>query len=247
MFLVWIALGIVSGIGSGLFGIGGGTIILPTLMLMGYDIQYAIGISMVQMIFASFVGSYINYKKGLIPLRNGIILGFGGMIGSSLSGPIVQFLGSLWLNIAFLCCTFISFYKYFFTQPKHTSTARVSQPTQLLILWLAGILTGMFSSSLGIGGGLILVPILGYFLGLDSKKAVPLSLFFIALSSISGALSLYHSGFVHLQTGIIIGLCSAIGVLLGLTIASRITSKTHKTLLLFVYLFAIISTSFKLF
>ena len=73
-------LGFFSGISSSLFGIGGGTIIVPALLLMGYDMPCAVGISIWQMIFASFFGSYLNYRKNLIDLKNGITLGMGGLI-----------------------------------------------------------------------------------------------------------------------------------------------------------------------
>lgn len=61
--LSYALIGIVSGITSGLFGIGGGMIIVPFMLSLGMSSHHAVGISVIQMILASVFGSYINYKK----------------------------------------------------------------------------------------------------------------------------------------------------------------------------------------
>lgn len=58
----------------------------PSLIYLGYDIKIAIGISVMQMIFSSIFGSYINYKAGVLQLNSGIFLGFGALFGAALSG-----------------------------------------------------------------------------------------------------------------------------------------------------------------
>ncbi|MDX1296432.1 MAG: TSUP family transporter, partial [Sulfurimonadaceae bacterium] len=62
-------IGIGVGVLSGFFGIGGGTILVPALLLMGFDMKTAIGISIVQMVFASVYGSYLNSKKGTLDIK----------------------------------------------------------------------------------------------------------------------------------------------------------------------------------
>ena len=57
-------LGLFVGSLSGFFGIGGGTILVPILLFMSYDIKTAIGISVVQMVFSSLYGSFLNFRKG---------------------------------------------------------------------------------------------------------------------------------------------------------------------------------------
>ena len=53
---VLLGLGLLSGIFAGFFGIGGGTLIVPAMMLLGLDIKTAIGISVMQMMFSSLWG-----------------------------------------------------------------------------------------------------------------------------------------------------------------------------------------------
>mgnify|MGYP000209288248 CR=1 FL=1 len=55
--------GIFVGFLSGFFGIGGGTILIPILLYIGYDIKSAVGVSTMQMVFSSLYGSYLNNKN----------------------------------------------------------------------------------------------------------------------------------------------------------------------------------------
>ena len=84
--LPYALIGIVSGITSGLFGIGGGMVIVPFALAFGISSHHAIAMSVVQMIFSSVFGSYLNYKKKNLNLKDGLFVGFGGLIGASFSG-----------------------------------------------------------------------------------------------------------------------------------------------------------------
>jgi uncharacterized membrane protein YfcA len=81
MELSLILVGILVGTLSGFFGIGGGMVLVPILMLLGIDIKEAISISIVQMVFSSIYGSYLNHRKGSLILGEGIWVGIGGFFG----------------------------------------------------------------------------------------------------------------------------------------------------------------------
>lgn len=74
--LPYALIGIVSGITSGLFGIGGGMVIVPFALAFGISSHHAIAMSVVQMIFSSVFGSYLNYKKKNLNLKDGLFVGF---------------------------------------------------------------------------------------------------------------------------------------------------------------------------
>ena len=84
--MILVVIGVCVGFISGFFGIGGGTVVVPTMLAFGYDIKIAIGISILQMLFSAIFGSYINYKNGKLVINNGIFVGFGGLFGAGLSG-----------------------------------------------------------------------------------------------------------------------------------------------------------------
>lgn len=249
--LGFVALGLLSGVAAGFFGIGGGIIIVPCMLLVGFPIQHAIGISIVQMVFASVFGSLLNYKKGLLDLREGIFIGIGGIFGASLSGVVLHFFSELFLSLAFLLLTIISLYRFATKSKVAPSANLITNPyKKRAILVLAGAFTGIFAISLGIGGGLLIAPILGYYLGYDSKKVVPLSLFFVVFSSVAGSISLHQMDIVDsrlFSAAVLIGLASIIGVSLGIKLIAKASANTHRVALLWIYCFAIIATSIKIF
>ncbi len=246
----FIAVGLISGIAAGFFGIGGGIIIVPMMFLFGLSIHNAIGVSILQMVFSSVFGSMLNYYKKLLDLRDGIFIGIGGLIGASFSGLVHRILSEVALGGLFLTLTIIAFYRFVFKiKPQANQTPTLALWSKNLILIGAGILTGVFAISLGIGGGLLIAPILAYYLGYSSKQVVPLSLFFVIFSSISGVLSLYHSGIINndtLRIGTYIGVASIFGVSAGIYFINIVSARFHRIALICIYTFAICMTSLEL-
>lgn len=107
--------GVVVGFISGFFGIGGGTVVMPVMMALGYDVKTAAGISVMQMFIVSLFGSYLNYRAGRLRLDSGIAVGLGGLCGASISGFIVKYSPEIVLEIGLLLTLAISFLKLFST------------------------------------------------------------------------------------------------------------------------------------
>ncbi|MDE6978058.1 MAG: sulfite exporter TauE/SafE family protein, partial [Helicobacter sp.] len=98
-----------------------------------------------------------------------------------------------------------------------------------------GALTGVFAISLGIGGGLILVPLLSLYLHINSKQAIPISLFFIIFASVSGFASLAYHGYVQYVQGATVGVASLVGVSIGIALLRVIDAKKHRYALVALY------------
>ncbi len=244
--LPYALIGIVSGITSGLFGIGGGMVIVPFALAFGISSHHAIAMSVVQMIFSSVFGSYLNYKKKNLNLKDGLFVGFGGLIGASFSGIVVNLFSDITLTAVFLGVSIIFFLKYFFGVKNVVVQSQKSKLAKQLILVCAGAFTGVFAISLGIGGGLLIAPILGYFLGYDSKQVTRLALFFVIFASVSGSLSFYREGVIDesvIQNGVSVGLGSLLGVFIGIKIVEKMKLNSHRIALLCVYSFSIIMTA----
>lgn len=250
-FAKFVIVGLLSGIAAGSFGIGGGIIIVPTMMFLGLPITHAIAMSIMQMIFSSIFGSYINYKKRNFDLKDGIFIGIGGLIGASFSGILLSVLSDVVINALFLSLNLVAFYRFAFKIKPQVSATPPNLTTlkKNVILICAGMVTGVFAISLGIGGGLLISPILAYYLGYDSKKVVPLSLFFVIFSSVSGTASLYRAGVLSaeaMQGGLSIGLASLVGVAVGIYIVGKVSSAFHRNALICIYIYAICLMSYKL-
>lgn len=245
-----IMIGLFAGVAAGFFGIGGGTIIVPAMIYFGYDIKQAIAMSVMQMMLSSLYGSYINYKKGNLALNDGITVGVGGFVGASFSGLMLSLIASEVLEILFLLIVIFMLYRFARgKQSGDSKIANLSKITKITIMLSIGFFVGIFAISLGIGGGLLLSPLLGYFLGLDSKKIVPISLFFVLFASVSGFISIASHG--HMESlyiyGLIIGLASMNGVRFGIKLVEISSQKIHKTALIIMYIFIIITFAKEIF
>lgn len=235
--------GLVIGFISGFFGIGGGTLLVPTLMYMGFAIKYAIGISVMQMVFSSIFGSYLNLKKGTFQIKDGLLLGVGGFVGAQGSGFLVNHLSSTILSTIFIFSVCLAIFKFFKSSPD----SNLPEVESKILLFLVGMFVGLIAISIGIGGGLFLTPILVGFMNYDIKKAISMSLFFIVFSSISGFISLSQFGYVDYKVGLIVGISSLLGVFLGIKSSHNLDKKRHKTLLLGLYFVILLMTVNKLY
>ncbi len=56
-------LGLITGAVSGFFGVGGGMVLVPMLLFANFDMKQAVSISIMQMVFSSIFGSFLNSKK----------------------------------------------------------------------------------------------------------------------------------------------------------------------------------------
>ena len=243
MFFELSLAGLIIGFLSGFFGIGGGTLLVPTLLYLGFGIKHAIGISVMQMVFSSIFGSYLNLKKGTFHIKDGILLGFGGFVGAQGSGFLVNNLSPVILSSIFIFSVCLAIFKFFKSQPE----SYLPEVKSKLLLFIVGLFVGLIAISVGIGGGLFLTPILVGFMNYDIKKAISMSLFFIVFSSVSGLISLSQFGYIDYETGLIIGISSLLGVFLGIKSSHNLDKKKHKTLLLGLYFVILIMTLNKLY
>jgi hypothetical protein len=101
------------------------------------------------------------------------------------------------------------------------------------------VVIGVFAITLGVGGSIVLTPILVGLLHYPMKKAVSAGLFFVVFSSVAGMSSRLMTGSIDFENGLIVAVASLIGVWGGIWLKERITSQKHKIALLLMYVVAI--------
>ena len=232
--LVFLGIGV--GALSGFFGIGGGTILVPALLFIGFDMKSAVGISVVQMVFSSIYGSYLNLKKGTLDVKMVLAIGIGGAVGALGSSFIVSALSGRTLEWIFMGFVLFALGRLFFKTVDHETEIKKVHP---VLLFVIGLLLGAFSISIGVGGSILLVPILAGFLHVPLKNAISAGLFFVVFSSISGLISLSAGGYVDYYHGVIIGIASMAGVFGGIWLKHVVPVKQHKLLMIAFYLVVI--------
>ncbi|MCB4745643.1 MAG: sulfite exporter TauE/SafE family protein [Sulfurovum sp.] len=237
MFIELVPVGIFIGTMSGFFGVGGGMILVPILLAIGFEIKDAIGISIVQMTFSSIFGSYLNHKKGSLIIGEGIFVGLGGFGGGYIGGYVTEHIPDTALQFTFLGLLLFALFRLFFSKNHHDDTQ--TKTLNKGLLFTIGLGIGIFSITLGIGGSIILTPLLVGLLHYPIKKAVSAGLFFVVFSSIAGMISRLSTGTIDFGNGLVVAVASLVGVALGIWLKDHVTSKNHKMALLVLYVFAL--------
>lgn len=239
-----ILFGAITGFVSGFFGIGGGMVLVPMLVLTGYVMKEAIAISIMQMVFSSIYGSFLNSKKAKGVFKDGIVLGIGGFVGGLQNSFVLAFVSNEFLQYLFILIIILSIIKIFVSPANPDCEIKKHNKTTLFIV---GFFVGIIAMSIGVGGAVMLIPILAGFMKYPIKTATSLSLFFVIFSSIAGFLSLSFSGQMLFAEGLSVGLASLFGVYFGILAknATGITSYKQAILLLnFVILTSMLYKTF---
>jgi uncharacterized membrane protein YfcA len=102
---------------------------------------------------------------------------------------------------------------------------------EILILLAVGLIAGFLSGLVGIGGGIVIVPVLVYFLNMNQKMAQGTTLFMFLLPiGILGVYNYYKGGYVDMKTAVIIGITFVLGSYFGSKLVIGIDTKVVKQL-----------------
>jgi uncharacterized membrane protein YfcA len=235
-------IGIGVGTLSGLFGIGGGTVSVPILLYMGFGIKEAIGISVTQMVAGSLMAAWIHNKNHTYVISEVKYFGYGGVLGAIIGGLLVKMLNATILEWFFLSIVAFTLGRLAFSSPIPTRPEIINRPLYTTI----GGGIGVFSGMLGVGGSILMTPILVSFMGFPLKKASAVGLFFVMFTSISAFVTLFLLGLVNLHAGMIMALSSVIGIMMGIWLLNRIQVSHYKQILVVFYIVIFAITAYKL-
>lgn len=172
------------GVSLGLLGSGGSIITVPVLVyLLGQDEKLAIAGSLFVVGNIALAGSLQYVRAGLIDWRNVAIFGAPGMAGTYLGAMIAAYVSGI-LQLALFAIVML-LASYMMLRPaKLTDTDHV--PREAWKIAADGLMVGMVTGLVGVGGGFLIVPALVLLGGVAIHRAVATSLVIIALKSYSG-------------------------------------------------------------
>lgn len=105
--LLLLAMGLSVGVLSGMFGIGGGFILTPMLILMGVPPAVAVGTGASQVVASSVSGTIGHWQRGNIDVRMGLLLLAGGCLGTLTGVKLQQILRELGQLDLFISLTYV--------------------------------------------------------------------------------------------------------------------------------------------
>lgn len=235
---------------SGFFGVGGGFILTPILMLLGFSPVEAVTTSLLFTLGTSFSGvtTHVRYKN--ILWKNGLILGMSGMAFTQLAKPFVLYLENKGLDEWVIPVFYIILLAYFaftmFKQGRKQSVTETSASPSVIKMILIGAFAGFVSTTLGVGGGFIIVPLSVSLLGFETKKAIGTSLFTIFLIVPVAFLSYAFTVSINYKVSLFLLAGGLIGTSIGSKLTTYYENKEISFLLSGIYIATLISVGLKL-
>lgn len=220
-------IGLLVGVFSGLFGVGGGIILVPILVLLWHiEQKKAQATSLVMVSIAATTGT-ITYALGLNVEWSAVIpLVCGGLGGTWLGTRLIKRTPDRWLQIAFAGLLLVAAIRMFWSgSPREISEVLQITPSAFLFYVLSGVAMGLLSSFLGVGGGVIVIPLLVSFFGFSQQLAAGTSLAVMIPLSLVGALRLTRVGYTDWGQGLRIGAPAAAGAVAGASAALALPSQ----------------------
>ncbi len=200
-----VLIGLVAGLLSGGFGVGGGIILVPLLLFVGLDRHRAHATSLASIFPIALAGAVSFGLSGEINIGLGIAVGAGGVVGSMFGAALMNRLSTRSLSIFFgLVILGAGFRMILSTEPLQGSGGFDDMTLSLLAFGI-GLLSGFFAGVAGIGGGIVIVPATVLLLGFAQHEAQGTSLLAIILTSIAATIVNRKNRRVRLMDAVMVG------------------------------------------
>ena len=234
----FLILGVAAGILSGLFGIGGGIVMVPSLIVFfGMDILDANATSLAAMLLpVGVLGVIAYYKAGLINVRDSLWIALGLFLGSFAGGEFAMTISEsslaklyaiILIYIAFNYLDVPSWFKKGKKSKPAATVVDVQKPFWMFLL--VGVGAGIFAGLFGKGGGIVIVPFLIAFFHYEPKKAAATSLAALQLPvGLPSVLIYAQNGHLNLLFAAFIAVGILFGALLGSKLGVKLPSAVFK-------------------
>lgn len=239
----WIRLvliGLTAGFLSGLFGVGGGILIVPALLLLAsFDQRTAAGTSLAAIVPMSVVG-VVSYALGdSVDWVAAALLAVGAIVGAQVGSHLLSRLPRRALRWGFIAFLLVVIVSLFLVIPSREASIDFSAGS-IAGLVVLGLVTGVLSGLLGIGGGAVVVPMLILLFGASDLVAKGTSLLIMIPTALSGTIGNMLRRNVDLPAAAVIGVSACTTTALGAVVAAAITPQLAN--LLFAGFLAAVAT-----
>jgi hypothetical protein len=247
--LLMIVGGAAAGVFGSLLGLGGGILIVPLLTLVfGLDLREAVGVSLVSVIVTSSAAAGVYLERRVADLRLGMRLELFTAIGALVGGSIAFLIDERWLSILFACLLgYVAFTMARGARAAASAdakatdapngTAREVRNMGWGVVGATG--AGVASSLLGIGGGIVKVPLMHLAMGVPLRVATATSNLMVGITAAASAV-IY---LVHGEIDPYVAGPTAIGVFLGASAGSRLAHRIDLRVLRWLFVVVLLYTA----
>jgi uncharacterized membrane protein YfcA len=258
----FLLLGLGGGVGllSGVFGVGGGFLMTPLLIMIGIPPAVAVATEANQIVASSFSGVLTHWRRRTVDFKMGAVMLAGGLVGSAIGVQIfvvLRQLGQVDLMVSLCYVVFLGIVGVLMLIESIRAMRKSAigkaprrrghhwshglpfkmrfRASNLYISaippFLIGGLVGVLAAIMGVGGGFIMVPAMIYLLGMATTVVVGTSLFQIMF--VTGATTLMHAMLNHTVDGILAVLLlvgGVIGAQVGVRMGPKLKSEQLRVL-----------------
>jgi uncharacterized membrane protein YfcA len=254
--LLLVLTGAATGVVGALLGLGGGVFLVPLLTLaLGIPIRAAIAASLISVIATASASSTVNLERGLVNMRLGMVLevatSIGGLAGGLAAAALTQrqlfLVFGVTLGIMGILMAFRSGRRNVKIDTgiapgilggrlQEGDQAYVYHIKRLPLGLAASLVAGAISGLLGLGGGIIKVPVLSTFCGVPIRVAAATSAFMIGVTAAASAWVYYGRGDIALHLSAAVAMGALPGSLLGARLTHKVEARSLKVIMAFVLL-----------
>jgi uncharacterized protein len=252
LFIVYILIGFVAGIIGGLLGIGGGTITVPCFFIIfkltGYPQAYlmplAVGTSLAAIVFNTSSATWAHHREKTVKweifkkMAPGLVM--GSIFGATLTIWLPEMAIEIFFGI-FLCCLSIVFFR------QELPHYAIKETIISMIIRLASFVIGTLSSILGIGGGVLTVPLL-FAVKTPAKNAIGTSSAITLLVASLGTIWYFifgwkhhfgfgNFGYINIPASLTVGIVAFLTAPLGAELTRRLPLNRIRKIFAFVLIF----------
>ena len=233
--LLGLAIGLVSGVLSGLFGVGGGIVMTPGLQVgLGAAPIVALATPLPVILPTALTGALTYRRAGELDQRAAAWMIGPGVLSSVFGALLTDVVDPHLLLV--ITAALLAWQAVGILRGRRERAGPSLEPTPSMYIGI-GLVAGFVSGLLGIGGGLIMVPMLAGWLGMPLRRALGTSLLAIVALVIPGAIT--HALLGHIDWGLVLVVTS--GAVPGAWLGARIALGTReRTLRLLVGAFLLI-------
>ena len=221
--------GLAAGFLSGMFGVGGGILIVPALVLVvKMDQRKAHGTSLAAVLPISAASLVTYWAHDHVDFRVALCLAIGAIGGAIIGTKLLHVLSHRTLSLAFsglLIATAIRLFMQ--TNGVGRETLTVSM---VIALVFVGLITGILAGLLGVGGGIVMVPAMMLLLGLPAALAKGTSVAVIIPTSIMGTYRNRSSSNANMRVALIVGFGGIVSAIAGGWISAKMSDTLSNVL-----------------
>lgn len=225
--IVYLLAGMGAGLGTGLAGLSAAAVISPMLItFLGFEPYEAVGIALASDVLASAISAYTYGKSKNLDIKNGLVMLAAVLTFTLVGSYIASLVPSTTMGSFSVLMTLVLGIKFIVNPVMTSKEHQVQKPlkTRIIQSILCGMVVGFVCGFVGAGGGMMMLLILTSVLGYELKTAVGTSVFIMAFTAFTGAVSHFSIGGAPDWTALI--LC-ALFTLIFAQLAARFANKAN--------------------